>query len=266
MITDFHTHAFPDSLAPRAIATLEAGSGDWQAHTDGTVAGLLVSMDAAGVARSVVCPIATRPDQFDGILAWCGAIRSERIVPLGSVHPAADDVAGQVCQVADAGLVGLKLHPMYQHFKLDEPRLDPLYAAAAEAGLFIEFHCGDDIAYRGDDSAEPFRLAAVAERHPQLTIVATHMGGWLRWQAVREHLLGRFANLWMETSFSMDFLPDAEMVALIRGQGVGRVLFGTDSPWADQAEQLAHLRRLDLTDAEQRAILQDNAQTLLESN
>ena len=82
-IIDFHTHAFPDRVATAAIPALEA-EGNIRAHLDGTVAGLLASMDRAGIDQSVVCSIATRPEQFEPILHWSRAIRSERIIPLPS--------------------------------------------------------------------------------------------------------------------------------------------------------------------------------------
>ncbi len=60
MIIDFHTHIFPDKLAAAAIPKLEKAGGI-TAHTNGTRQGLLDSMAQAGVDKSVVCTIATRP-------------------------------------------------------------------------------------------------------------------------------------------------------------------------------------------------------------
>ncbi|MFP4564308.1 MAG: amidohydrolase, partial [Spirochaetia bacterium] len=57
-IVDFHTHAFPDELAARAVPALEA-EADIEAVLDGTVTSLLESMDRAGIERSVVASIAT---------------------------------------------------------------------------------------------------------------------------------------------------------------------------------------------------------------
>lgn len=65
-IIDFHTHAFPDKLAERAIKSLE-GEGEIKAHLNGTVSALLSSMDRYGIEKSVVCSIATKPAQFDSI-------------------------------------------------------------------------------------------------------------------------------------------------------------------------------------------------------
>jgi len=261
-IIDFHTHAFPDSLAARAIAALEAEADHvWKAKLDGRVSSLLASMDAAGVDRSVVCPIATKPQQFDGILQWCLAIRSERIVPLASVHPEAEDLVRQIGRVADAGLAGIKLHPMYQDFDADDRRLDVLYSTVAAAGLLLVLHCGHDIAYPGSLQAHPDRIAAIIDRHPTLKLVATHLGGFKAWDLVRKHLVGK--DVWMETSFTLGWMEPVEAMDIIRRHGPDRCLFGTDSPWADQAEEIARLRALPLTEAEKAAILGGNAERVL---
>ena len=53
MIIDFHTHIFPDKIAARTIEALEAKAG-LTASTDGTLNGLLASMETAGVDMSVI--------------------------------------------------------------------------------------------------------------------------------------------------------------------------------------------------------------------
>ena len=54
MLIDFHTHAFPDALASRAMSSL-GGRVDFAPTSDGTVSGLIKSMDEDGVDISVVC-------------------------------------------------------------------------------------------------------------------------------------------------------------------------------------------------------------------
>jgi len=85
-IIDFHAHAFPDKLAEKAITFLE-GKGGVSAHLDGKISSLLESMDRCGIEKSVVCSIATKPSQFFSILEWSDSIRTDRIVPLPSIHP-----------------------------------------------------------------------------------------------------------------------------------------------------------------------------------
>ena len=224
---DMHVHAFPDALAPRAMAALESPI-DWKSVGDGTIAGLLRSMDAAGVDISVVLNIATKPSQVEPIFAWCQQIASERIIPFPSLHPETPNVSGWVRRFQNAGLRGIKLHPMYQGFALDEERMDPLYAAVAEAGLLLEPHCGDDIAFPGDKRADVDRLARVMQRHPSLKLICTHLGAWKQWEAVRSQLVG--GNAWLETSFTLDFLGLEEAAEIIRAHGPQRVMFGTDWP------------------------------------
>lgn len=62
-IIDMHTHAFPDAIADRAITQLCA-EGNVRACLDGRVSSLIASMDTAGIEKSVLCSIATRPRQL----------------------------------------------------------------------------------------------------------------------------------------------------------------------------------------------------------
>src|SRR5512134_2954910 len=127
-IVDIHAHAFPDALAARAIAHLERQSGT-TAALDGTVGGLLGSMDRAGIEAAVICSIATDPGQFPSILRWSRAIAGPRLYPFPSVHPASRNAVEEIRQVAPAGFRGVKLHPEYQAFHVDDPALEPFYRA-----------------------------------------------------------------------------------------------------------------------------------------
>jgi len=259
-IIDVHVHAFPDALAQRAMAALE-GPIDWKAIGDGTVNGLLRSMDSAGVDASVICNIATKPSQVEPIFKWCTQIASERIIPFPSIHPETPDVAGWIRRFKDAGLRGIKLHPMYQEFAFDELRMDRLYAAVAEAGLVLEPHCGYDIAFPGDKRADADRIARVIDRHPTLKIICTHLGAWQQWEAAGRHLVGR--GVWLETSMSVSLLGLKAAADLIRAHGPSKVLFGTDWPWTSQTDQVNLLRLLDLPREQIEAVLGGNAARLL---
>lgn len=260
MIIDMHAHAFPDSLAQRAMAALE-GPIDWKAVGDGTIAGLLRSMDAACVDVSVICNIATKPSQAEPIFAWCRQIASDRIVPFPSIHPLTPDITGWVKRIADAGLRGIKMHPMYQEFAIDEERMDSLYGPIAEAGLLLEMHCGYDIAFPGDTRADVERIVRVLDRHPSLRLICTHLGAWRQWDAVRDQLAGR--DVHMETSMSVGLLGAKGTAEIIRAHDPGKMMFGTDWPWTHQTDQINLLRALDLPAEQVQAILGGNAARLL---
>ncbi|MEN6577807.1 MAG: amidohydrolase family protein [Phycisphaerales bacterium] len=260
-IVDFHTHAFPDALAARAMKALLEEAPGIQAYLDGTVGELLRSMDRTGIEKSVVCCIATRPEQFEPILAWCVQIRSDRLLPFPSVHPADPAAADRVRRIAQEGFQGVKLHPYYQDFFADEDRMLPLYEAVDRSNLLLVMHTGYDIAFPRIRRADPQKILTVKEWFPNLKFVATHMGAWRQWDEVQRELIGR--NVPMEISFALDELDVEDARAMILGHPEGCMLFGTDSPWTDQGRTLALLEQLQLPDATLRSILAANALSLL---
>ena len=259
-IIDFHAHAFPDALAARAISQLEHGGGV-KAFLDGRVASLLAAMDSVGIGTSVICSIATKPEQFGPILKWSQQIASPRIVPLPSIHPKAADPIGQARRVAEAGLLGIKLHPYYQEFDLDDEALFPLYRVIDELGLLLVCHTGFDFAFPRDRKGDPVRIRRVLERVPTLRLVTTHMGAWDDWDEVEKHLIGQ--PITMDISLSLDLLGQPRARAMILAHPADRVVYGTDSPWGSQAGTLQALRALDLGEEREQAILWKNAQALL---
>jgi predicted TIM-barrel fold metal-dependent hydrolase len=259
-VIDFHTHAFPDALAERALPFLEQ-EGNIRAKLDGKISSLVKSMEAAGIEKSVICSIATKPEQFEGILKWSGEVASERIVPFPSVHPEDPRLAERVRAISQAGFRGLKLHPYYQRFDLDEERVFPLYDAAQECGLLILCHTGFDLAYPRDRKCDPAKVVRVLREFPRLRLVATHLGAWEDWEEVRKHLLGK--PIPMETSFSIGYLGKSAAREFLLAHPPDCLLFGTDSPWADQKQCIEELRSLRLPEELESRILFGNAERLL---
>ena len=258
-IFDVHTHAFPDTLAATAIPKLEAG-GVWftpKATFDGTVSGLLASMDRAGIRRAIICSVATRPEQTPRITDWSASIVSERIVPFASVHPDFPDVEAEVERVARAGLKGLKYHPHYAGYPLDDPKVLRIARAASAAGLAMLFHTGHDMAFEKDDSASPLRVRRVHEAAPDLRMVAAHMGGWEQWPEVLEQVVG--LPVYLETSFTIGRCPPDLLERIYARHPPQYLLFGTDAPWRDQREEVEKFMALPLGEDLKRRILWDKA-------
>ncbi|MDR0477131.1 MAG: amidohydrolase family protein [Desulfobulbaceae bacterium] len=257
---DIHTHAFPDALAPATIAHL-AEEGGIPAWTDGTVAGLLTSMDEAGIEKSVVCSIATKPAQFAAILKWSQTIRSERLIPFPSLHPGDEQLLVHLRELIDAGFTGVKMHSYYQNYHLDDPSLYEFHGALTEAGLVLVIHAGFDFAFARTRLADPRRIAAICRRFPKLKLIATHMGGWEDWDDVEKYLVGQ--PIYMETSLALDSLAPPRLRKMLLSHPVDYQLFGTDSPWTGQKESLAKLTALDLPPKLFARITSANAHALL---
>ena len=259
-IIDFHTHAFPDQIATSAIASLEH-EGGIKAWLNGTVADLLRSMDRSGIETSVLCSIATRPSHFQPILDWSRAIRSKRIIPLPSLHPDDPKLLEHLRIIHAEGFCGIKMHAYYQECALDDPKLYDLYGLLSELGMLLVIHAGFDIAYPRIRVADPERILAVCRQYPDLKLIATHLGGMDDWGEVQRLLIGQPIHL--ELSFAVNDLDPAILREMLLNHPAEYLLFGTDSPWTDQADSLDLLRRLDLPATLVERITVTNARHLL---
>ena len=259
-IIDIHTHAFPDALAERAMRSLEE-EGNTKACLDGKVSSLIGSMDEAGIEVSVLAQIATKPSQFDPILAWSQSVASDRLFPFPSVHPDDRDAAGKVRRVAGEGFRGIKLHPYYQDFDVDDARLWPLYKAIEDTGLLLLLHTGFDMAFERIRKADPVRVLKVLDAFPDLRLITSHFGAWEDWDEVEKHLLGK--PIYTDVSYSVEFMEKRRARELILAHPREYVLFGTDSPWSSQRGMVDFVLSLELGGDWEQSILSDNAARLL---
>ncbi len=263
-IIDFHTHAFPDALAEKAMRMLlEEAKKIWDLHAylDGKVSSLITSMDRHGIEKSIVCSIATKPSQFTSIMNWSKQISSDRIIPFPSFHPRDPAFPEKIRQIREQGFRGVKFHPYYQDFIIDDDGIFPVYEQLSEAQLIVVMHTGYDLAFQRTRIADPVRIVRVLDSFPDLKLVTTHLGAWEDWDEVEKHLLGK--HIFMEISYSLDILEQEKSRKIFLNHPPECILFGTDSPWTDQGQTLSLLKGLSLGDERERRILRENALNLL---
>ena len=261
-IIDFHAHAFPDQVAESAIPYLEE-EGGVKANHDGKVTSLLGLMDRDGVEKSVICCIATRSSQFEAILDWSKQIRSDRIIPFPSFHPNDPQAVDHITQVKSEGFKGIKMHPYYQQFFLDDERLYPAYEKISELGLILVMHTGFDIAFPRIRRCDPQQILNVLTRFPDLKMVTTHLGAWQQWHEVEDLLAGR--KIYMDISYTLDQIDSLAARRIIMKHPKEYILFGTDSPWSGARDTYKHLQALELGIAREELILRKNGLALLNS-
>ncbi|MBR1724357.1 MAG: amidohydrolase family protein [Ruminococcus sp.] len=266
MIIDFHTHAFNPKIADKAIAQLEKNAG-FPPLTRGRTEQLKDRMDEWGVDKSVLLSIATKPTQQTVVNNWAAKINKEeeRFFAFGSVHPDAEDCCEEAERIKELGLHGIKLHPDYQRFLADDPRVDEMYECISELGLPVIFHAGLDVVSPDLIHCPPERSIKLIRRHPKLKVVLAHLGGNEQWQQVYDILSGIDGEVYFDTAFTTA-CPDELMLAIIRKHGVERILFGSDCPWDSAARIAEKLLRIDLTDDERDRIFSGNALRLLGMN
>ncbi|MHB8765182.1 MAG: amidohydrolase family protein [Deferrisomatales bacterium] len=261
MVIDFHTHAFPADRAAAVMAAM-AERARIPSYADGTEAGLRASMDAAGVDLSVVSRITTSGRQVRAVNRWLLGLQGPRLRAAATLHPEAPSLPDEIAWLHGAGFKGIKLHPDYQGFMVDDRRMFPAYEALAALGLWVLFHAGLDRGLPGPVHAPPDRLLRVHRAFPGLRMVLAHLGGEDVYEATEELLLG--CDLYLDTSFVLRKIPEATLRRFARKHPAERLLFGTDSPWSHQGEDLAYLRSRSFWSAgEKERIAGGNAAELL---
>jgi predicted TIM-barrel fold metal-dependent hydrolase len=261
MIIDIHTHIYPPHMTTRILDAVRERAGV-HSYTDGTLKGLLRSMEGAKIDCSVVSRIATQPDQVEPINQWLQGIRHPQIFLLATMHPDLPITADFISSLKTKGFKGFKVHPDYQDFFVDERRAYPLYELAQAGGMPVLFHVGVDPGLPTPVHASPKRLAQVHSDFPRLRIIAAHMGGADMYQEVERYLLGR--DIYLDTSFVLRKMPAPLLKRFFARHPIERFLFGTDSPWLDQGEELRFLLSLPfLTDDAKEKIVGTNTARLL---
>ncbi|MBQ2719856.1 MAG: amidohydrolase family protein [Clostridia bacterium] len=267
MIIDFHTHIFPDKIAESTVRAIEEGAKTPR-HSDGTAAGLIASMERAGVTLAVNHPVLTRARQFDHITAFAEEVNAReypgaRILSFGGVHPADPEAPDHVDELADRGFLGLKIHPDYQNTFFDDEAYIRILTRAKARGLITLTHAGVDAAYvRGEVHCTPERVVRVLDALGGYDrLVLAHIGGEQMSSEVLALLAGK--EIYLDTAYSLHEMSAERFCEIVERHGDERILFATDSPWRDPAEELEKLRRMDLPAAALDNILYRNAAKLL---
>lgn len=265
MLIDFHVHLFPDALAARTLPLLSRTANDAPYYTSGTVRDTLEKMDQWGVDAAVLQHIATSAHAMRKVNDFAASVQSERLYGFGSVHPDAPDALEELERIKALGLYGVKFHPEYQSFYVDDDKMAPIYEKLTALKLPVLFHAGWDPLSPDLVHCDPARLAQVVDAYPDLTVIAAHLGGLCRYDDVERYLLAK-PNLYLDTAMTAPYLRDeAQVERIIRIHGTKHVLFATDCPWSTPAAELALLRKTALSQAELDDICGGNALRLLQS-
>ena len=281
MVIDIHTHTFPDRIAHSAIPAL-AESAHIEPQTDGTCGDLLRSMKEAGVDCSVILPVATKASQVERIndtsIEMNRIYGKDGLLYLGGMHPLYEDYEKELHRIKEAGLKGIKIHPVYQGKDIDSEKFMDILKCCAELGLVVVTHSGDDIGFPGTVHCSPAMCRHVIDEIPDLRLVLAHMGGWQNWKEAALLLAGY--GVYIDTAFSIqpvhrlddgvwkdgepEMLTLDEFREMIRLFTPERVIFGTDCPWANQKEYLQMISSFGFSEKELERILCKNAAELLD--
>lgn len=257
-IADAHAHIFPPNIAERASNSISEFY-NLPMRGIGVNEHLLGDGAVAGVTRYLVCSVALKPEAVHTINDFIHAACREHpeFIGFATIHQDMKDWKAEISRAKDMGFYGVKMHADFQKFKIDDPKIIEIYRAVARQKMVLLCHMGDD----RSDGSSPTRLKNALDAVPELTCIAAHMGGYLRWDEAL-CALPVSDRLYFDTSSSLPFMSASKAEHIIRHFGADRFLFGTDFPMWLHEEELRLFLNLNLTVDEQRQILHDNFEKL----
>lgn len=256
-ITDSHAHIFPQKIALKASGATGKFYGI-EMHHDGMAHTLSKKLSEAGISRALVCSPATTPHQVESINDFIAekCKKYPEFFGVATLHPDTEDSAKEIDRIESLGLHGVKYHPDFQRFAIDDEKMFTTYALLERKKIPVLFHTGD----KRYDFSGPRRLMRVIEKFPDLICIAAHFGGYSEWEYAWEY--PKHKNLYFDTSSSLWVMKPDEALAFIDKFGAEQFMFGSDFPMWTPAEELSRFLKLGLTEETNAQILNGTFESL----
>lgn len=263
-IFDAHCHIFPEKIAQKASTNIGRFYG-LNMEFDGSVNTLMKLYKRVGVNGCLVQSVATVPAQVEHIndfIAQSVRDNPDMFVGFCSLHPEMEKKAirAEIDRAMSMGLKGIKLHPDFQKFKIDDKSVYSIYEAA-EGRLPILFHTGD----KRFDYSSPKQLANALKDFPKLVVIGAHFGGWSQWGEGEKYLADN-PNVYVDTSSSLYAVSPEQAREYIFAFTPDRVMFGTDYPMWNVENEIKNIEKLKLSESDREKIMYKTAYKLLGIN
>lgn len=262
-IIDAHAHIYPQKIAVKATDAIGNFYDIPMEMPAGTADRLIEHGSAAGVSRYVVHSCATKAHQVHSINEFIKEEMDEHKEFIGfmTLHQdlTEEEMIEEVKWCVKNGFRGIKLHPDFQKFYVDDENVEKFYRAATSAGKVfpILFHAGDD----RYEYSKPARIVKVAKKFPSVTFIAAHFGGYRCWEEVE--IYKGLNNVYFDTCSSLPFITPERAKEIIDVLGADRFFFGDDFPMWDAKTELERFYQIPLSETEREMILSGNIKKLL---
>lgn len=178
-IFDVHAHFLPEAIQRKVWAVFDSAGPkigrEWPIRYRDSHQERVEQLRSFGVRRFSSLPYAHKPGVAEWLNDWSRefAIGAPDCLWSATFYPE-ESAADYVPALIGAGVEIFKIHVQVGEFHLDDPLLDPVWGALADAGTPIVVHAGSGPV--GNEFTGPRSLAAVLARHPQLAVIVAHMG------------------------------------------------------------------------------------------
>ncbi|MDR1696537.1 MAG: amidohydrolase family protein [Endomicrobium sp.] len=259
-IIDSHTHVYPDKIAEKAKEHLQKAFSREMVDLP-VVSNLFKHMDEAGISKSVVASVASRPEQVVPINNWLFSLKDERIIPFASMHPYFGGYKEELKRIKD-NASGVKIQSEFQMFFIDDEKAFPMYEELEKFQIPVLFHCGIELSSPGEVRSSPARMQKVMEKFPGLKIIGAHMGGFLMWEESLEKLAGK--NIYFDTSDSMEEMKKETRARFFEKHGFDKIFYASDFPLKYPSKEAGIIKSLDISEENRQKILSLNVKKFLQ--
>lgn len=197
------------------------------------------------------------------LAAACRQERRIELVPFGSVNPLLPDWPEDLRRCAeDHRMPGIRLHPNYHGYRLDEPAFAQVLDLAAQRHVIVQLVVRmDDVRVQHplmripDVDAKP--LAGLVKARPALRLVVLNGLTTIRGGELKE--LAATDRVWFDIATQEAV---GGVATLLRSVPLSRVLFGSHLPLFSLESAVLKMQEAGLDERQRRAIEQENAQSL----
>lgn len=258
IIHDAHTHIFPEKIAAKASKSIGDFYGVKNMQCSATVDNLLKNSSEVHIGYKLVCSSAVTKEQVDAINSFIisECKKNPTLIGFAALHPETLNYEEVMDHCIENNLKGIKFHPDFQRFNIDDPNVYSIYRAAARREIPILFHMGDS----RYDFSSPIRLKKVLHDIPELKVIAAHFGGYMRWDSAYD--LPKCENLYFDTSSSIGIMDNDMIYKFIEKFGDDKFMFGTDFPMWKASTEVEKFLGLGLGEKTNEKILRLNFESL----
>ncbi|HKL73738.1 MAG TPA: amidohydrolase family protein [Clostridia bacterium] len=255
-IIDIHAHIYPERIATKAVSAIGNFYQLDMAAKKGTVIELKELAQKSNVVKIVVHSVATNTKQVFAINNFVAneAKNESMFIPFATLHPdmTKEELVAEISRFKELGMQGIKLHPDFQEFAIDDKRAYALFEQLS-GELPIQIHTGDTRKV----FSHPSQMVKAAKAFPHIRFIAAHLGGYSEWADYR--LYADTENVYYDCSSSLAFISEKQAAEIITFLGEDKVMFGTDFPMWNYEGELSLLDKIPLTKEAKQKILFDNA-------
>ena len=259
-IIDAHAHIYPEKIAQKATDAIGTFYDIEMEMPAGTAERLIEDGQRAGVTRYVVHSVATTAHQVRSINEFIKREMDKfpQFIGFMTLHQdlSEEQVESEIEWALNNGFKGIKLHPDFQKFNIDDESVEKFYKYASNK-LPILLHMGDD----RFDYSKPSRLVKIAKKYPSVNFIAAHFGGYRCWDEAQ--LYKGLNNIYFDTCSSLPFISPEKAKEIIDMLGAEKFFFATDFPMWDAVGEIERFNKIKLSEKEREMIFSKNIKKLL---